>query len=427
MSHKQSFQCPSDLSDDNIIDHYQKIAQNERNIFMKKLHTFFTKDKYFPNSEIETHEREIKIYQEFKYFEKTHRDWFYYHLEDGFPTFYSILGVNKHVDMKRLDENYIFKRQNSYLPLEIIEEAYKTIKKVELRKNYNRFLKMLQNYYPLLEEEEKIEINKKHSEWQYFERAKTMLSLIVERHQNWEVLYLIGLNLFTIAKLTPEFNYSDIITLHKKYLKSRAKYAKIQVLITKLFLNPFVFKEYKIFLSLFPLNFLDDEKNRVIAKLQRHWSKFNFTINDFGEVLLSDESLREKLVNYQSIIIKNNNWIEYLPPHKNTFYNILNIDINNLNSINEMESNIKSSEFRELLFKKYKIAEKTSETNLAYSVLKNPQTRTDYDWLLKNNLIFMKFLFLIQIEYLDSMYLNKIIKEQQNIEDILIQDKFLRF
>ena len=125
--------------------------------------------------------------------------------------------------------------------------------------------------------------------------------------------------------------------------------------------------------------------------------------------------------------MNNNIWLDYLPPNKNSFYRILNIDINNLNSINEMESNTKNSEFRELLFKKYKIVEKTSETNLAYSVLKNPQTRKEYDWLLENNLILMKILFLLQIEYLDSRFLNKIIKKQNTIEEILIQKNFLRY
>ncbi len=428
MNFKQKSLSFPDLSDDQMISdyNYEEIAKIERETFMKKLHTFFLRDKYWPKINMETNERKIKIYQELKHFEKSHRDWVYSHLDYGCPTFYSILAVDINVDMMRLHENYLFKQQNSCIPSDIIEEAYKTIKKIELRKKYNRFLKMFRNYYTLLDEDERSELDKKHSEWQYNERAKTMLSLILERQKNWEVLYLIGLNLYSISKIEPNYRFSDVVSLYKKYLKSRAKHSKIQVLITKLFLNPFVFKEYKVFLSIYTSIFFDDRKDQYITKLQKYWHKFNFTINDFSDILLSNEPLREKLTTYQSIISRNYNWLEYLPPHNKTLYEVLNIDIMNSNYSNSVESTTRNSQFRDLLFKKYKIVQKTSETNLAYSILKNPQTRTDYDWMLKNNLVLMKILFLLQLEDLDPKYLDQIIKGKKSIEDILIQYQFLR-
>jgi len=400
---------------------YKKIAQIERNILKKKINLYFSNDIYWPRRDTKNRIREIKIYQELRYFEKSYRNWLDFHLENGIPTFYSILGVNFNVNIKLLKQIYEFKQENSFIPIDIIEEAYKTIKKAEIRAKYNRFLKMFRNYYNSLDEEERLELDAKHSEWQYYEKKKTILSLILERHKNWKILYLIGINLFSISKIKSDYKTQDILELYEKYSKDTSKIGKILAYVTQTFLNSFVYQEYRIFLSIFPSIFLDQEKNLVAKKLQKHWQKMNFTINDFRDILLSKEPLMERINKYNSILSKNNDWLNYLPPHKKTLYQVLDIDIVNLNSSDLMELKDNNLQFRDLLFKKYKNARKSPKTNLAYTTLKNPQRRANYDWMFKNNLVLMKILFLLQIEDLGNEHLKQILKGEQCIQDLLIQ------
>lgn len=405
----------------NTDNDYKKIAQIEKEVFKKKFNIYFSDDKYWPKRDTKKRIREIKIYQELKHFERSYQNWLDFHLENGFPTFYSVLGANFNVNMNRLHEIYKFKKENSYIPIDIIEEAYKTIKKTEIRSKYNRFLKMFRNYYNSLDEEERSELDVKHSEWQYYEKKKIIMSLILERHKNWEILYLIGINLFSISKIKSNCKMQDIIALCEKSFKDTTKRGKILAYITQTFLNSFVYQEYRTFLSIFPSFFLKKEKNLVAIKLQKHWQKINFTINDFRDILLSEEPLMDKINTYKSILSTNNDWLNYLPPHKKTLYQVLDIDIVNLNSNDSLELKNINSQFRDLLFKKYKNAQKSPETNLAYTTLKNPQIRANYDWMLKNNLVLMKIFFLLQIKDLGNEYLEQILKGNRCIEDILIQ------
>lgn len=406
---------------------YKKIAYSERSSFKKRLNLYYSNDKYWPKKNRKMQIRELKVYQELRYFGKSHKDWLYYHLEYGCPTFFSILGVDLNVNMNRLKEIYQFKCENSYIPVYIIEEAYKTIKNVQLRSKYIRFIKLFRHYYNLLEEEEKTELDDKHSDWLYYEKKKIILSLILERHKNWDLLYVIGINLFSITNIKHSYKMKDIFALYKKYLKDTSEKSKILAFITKKFLNSFVYQEYRTFLSIFPTFFLKKKKNRVAEKLQKHWLIMNFKLTDFRNILLSEERLMEKIDAHHSILSKNINWIDYLPPNKKTLYQVLDIDIKSFNSNIKIESENINSQFRDLLFKKYKCAQKSPEINLAYTILRNPQMRADYDWMLKNNLVLMKILFLLQIDNLNHKSLNQMIKGKQNIKDFLIPTDLLRY
>ena len=415
------------VGSEKIIDQFnfdsQKISQIERDAFKKELQGYFFTDKYWPKINTQMRIREIKVYKQLKNFERSQRDWVYFHLDCGYPTFYSILGVDFNVNKTQLQKIYKFKCDKSYFPLEIIEEAYKTIKNLEIRSKYNQFIRTFRDFYNILSEEERSELDKKHSEWQSNEKKKIILSLILERHKNWEILYLIGMNLFSISKIKSNFKMQDILSLYEKYSKSRAKMAKILACVTQTFLNSFVYQEYYTFLSLIASFLLNSERSMVINKLQKHWQKFNFTFNDFRDILLSQEPVMEKIKTYESILFKNCSWLKYLPPHKETLYCFLDLDINALNlqeSIKESNDN-NNSEFRDLLFKKYKIAQKTPETNLAYTILKNPALRADYDWMLKNNLLLMKILLLLRFKEIDSIKRKQILNGSLQIEDMLIQ------
>jgi len=407
---------------------YKKITHFERNGFKKKLNLYYSNDKYWPKRNRKMQIRELKVYQELRYFEKSYKDWLYYHLEYGCPTFFSILGTDLNVNMKRLKEIYQFKRENSYIPKYIIEEAYKTIKNVQLRSKYNRFIKMFSNYYNLLEEEERTELDNKHSDWLYYEKKKIILSLILERHKNWELLYVTGINLFSITNIKHSYKMEDIIALYKKYLKDTSEKNKILAFITKKFLNSFVYQEYRTFLSIFPTFFLKKKKNQVSMKLQNHWLKMNFKLTDFCDILLSEEPLMEKIEKHRSILSKNYNWIEYIPPNKKTLYQVLDIDNKNLDlsSKENIETKNKDLQIRDLLFKKFKSAQKSPETNLAYTTLRNSQIRSDYNWMLKYNLVLMKILFLLQIDKLNHKSLNQMVKGKRNIEDLLRPSDLLK-
>jgi len=390
--------------------------------FLNDFKCYYSKDTYWPkNNKITERVREIKIYQEYQYFAKSYRQWLYHHLECGYPTFYSILGVDFNANAIQLQKNYEYKIKNSYFSIDVIEEAYQTIKNSELRKKYNRFLKMFQNYYRTIDENERLELNKKHTEWQFYERNKILLSLILDRHKNWELLYFMGINLFSIVKITLDCTKLELQELYNKYLKARSIQGKIRISITQIFLDYLVYKEYKAFLSKFPDLFLNPNKKYVIKKLQQNWKKFNFTLNDFQNFFLLDDPLMPKINNLVKILSKNINWLKHLPPHERTLYHVLDINVPSLYSNDSTEIIKGETKFRAILYEKYKVAKKTSETNLAYSVLKNPLLRANYDWMLKNYVILKKMQFLLQIYTLSRKEIIQLFKANSNIENLINQ------
>ncbi len=293
---------------------YKNIAQIGRNAFKKRVSILISKDRYWPKINSNMHIREVKLYQELRYFERSYRNWLYIHLGEGYPTFYTILGVSSTVDRDKLQNVYQFKRENSYFNVEIVEEAYRTIKNSKNRSKYNRFLKMFRYYYNMLEEEKRLNLDRKHHEWQLHENKKIILSLILERHKNWGVIYQMGINLFYISKIKANNKMRDIFKLYKNHLMDTSKHGQVLVAVCQLFLNSFVYQEYRTFLSNYASYFLNHNECLVIDKLQRHWKKFQFTINDFYELFLNKDPLTEKIITYQSILSSNNDWLCYLPP-----------------------------------------------------------------------------------------------------------------
>ena len=76
------------------------------------------------------------------------------------------------------------------------------------------------------------------------------------------------------------------------------------------------------------------------------------------------------------------------PPASN-FYQILGI--NTPPALSDTSSSDQANPpFRDVLFDSFKVAPKSPDVSLAYTVLRNPQLKSQYDWMIENNMVMMK-------------------------------------
>jgi len=90
--------------------------------------------------------------------------------------------------------------------------------------------------------------------------------------------------------------------------------------------------------------------------------------------------IKKNMDRWYEITERNYDWHGYLPPDKETFYDILRVDKNKIDLMN-----LDKKEFESMLRDKYRNMERTPKVNLAYSVLKNINLRQDYNWMLENH------------------------------------------
>jgi hypothetical protein len=106
---------------------------------------------------------------------------------------------------------------------------------------------------------------------------------------------------------------------------------------------------------------------------------------------LSEPDVIEKYMQRRiEVLSSNQDWKQYLPPHKETFLSVLGLDAGSLRA--------DKKEVERAIREKYRQLEKTPQVNLAYSVLKNTSQREDYLWLLENHEMLDTLVSLLSVE-----------------------------
>ncbi|MDI6730005.1 MAG: hypothetical protein QMD06_00470 [Candidatus Altarchaeum sp.] len=91
------------------------------------------------------------------------------------------------------------------------------------------------------------------------------------------------------------------------------------------------------------------------------------------------DNIHKRINKWKVLTQRYSEWTNYLPPKKETFYHILGIRKDDADRFPDKD------DVRDFLRDKYQSINKTHEVNFAYTFLRKPDVREDYDWMLLNN------------------------------------------
>jgi len=308
------------------------------------------------------------LIREVDLFEQQHPEWIE-HLYDGLPTYYGVLSVIKNASPDMVKEAYDQKKRYSVYPEDVIDEAYTVLINSELRARYNKLLQLFEKISRGFTSKEKSEIKKDHENWLKREREGVKRIYIGLKHPEWISLTGMGAPTFyEILGVDKNVSQEDIIEAYecKRQIQGQESTLELVEEIYSVLSNKQLRGEYD-----FVLNSFEDIPENVLNEIRKRQKSMKQKIDDEG--ILS----HIKLHKWNKIIGKHHDWKKYLPPHKETFYDVLGVDASRLpTDIRDIEKEIRD---------RYRDMEKTPLVNLAYSVLKNSNLREEYNWMLKNH------------------------------------------
>lgn len=291
---------------------------------------------------------------------------------EGIPTYYCVLGVHRGVTREEVKLVYQNKKGPSIYPPEVICEALLVISTPSLQKEYDEFLTVAEQFTKCMPPFEKNELIRIHSE--NINDAKKLDKLVQSQviYAEYWYLYTEGMpDLYEVAGLAKDSDIEAIIT---NCLQDSELSRKIYSLLTDS-----VFREqYDIMLGLIASKMGPDE----LLSLETKRELWRFIGPDMaGKIILAALTnpgfLDEYFTRSDAIQNTNQDWKDYLPPSKVTFFSVLGLEAGSL-PVDKKEAEI-------IIRNKYRELERTPVVNLAYSVLKNQSLREDYLWLFEND------------------------------------------
>nr|MDO8116835.1 hypothetical protein [Candidatus Sigynarchaeota archaeon] len=357
---------------------------------MPEISRYFMEDIYFPKSIAMTRGKINQTFTRFKRAMSARKKWAQFHVHEALPTFYSILCVAPNaVDVARMEEVRKFKLGCSYMPPDVIDEAFRTLKNPYERVEYYRFLMLFQEaFIDLFNESEKAEILQTHADILSQEKRQIACGIVMQRHPNWRFLFDVGINLFAIARIKKSHDVNAVMRLRNKYSKDPSDRGQLLASICNNFSKPEVLTEYKVFLSIYPEVFIKGDLRKPIMALQNNYINKAFDSID-RTLILGNQPIKPRMEKWLKIHDSHADWNQFLPPNTATFYSVLGLDITaSDHEINGAESKMgdEDDRFRSLLLDKFKNLPKSADVNQAYSVLKDPEKRGFYDWMLVHHL-----------------------------------------
>lgn len=308
------------------------------------------------------------LFREFDLFEQQYPIWVD-HLYSGLPTYYGILCVTKNASLDMIKEAYDKKKRYSSYPEDIIDDAFNVLRNPELRMKYDKLLQLFERMSQGLIHKKKKEIREEHEKWLKEEERCMKGIYMVVNYPDWIGLLCAGAPTFyEILGVDRDASQDDIKSVYESEgrIQNRASTLELLEEVYKVLSNQQLRREYDLMLNSF-----DDIPEDVLKKIREKQKFSKQKIDD--EMIL----LHIKLHRWEKIMHKHPDWREYLPPNKETFYDVLQINIGKLpTDTKDIEKEIRD---------KYRDIEKSSVTNLAYSVLKNSNLREEYNWMLKNH------------------------------------------
>jgi curved DNA-binding protein CbpA len=354
------------------MSNHKKKSQNSRLPDVKK-EIPIEDDPYWKVSGIHMDAHRVGRYiNKFERYEEKHPEWTDELLE-GTPTFYCVLGVPRGAGKDDVKKAYDKKSEfSSYSPL-IIDEALDVLSDQKLQKEYDDLLFVFEQMTKIMPPMEKNELIKIHSHRVEVEKKFVRMGYLMGRYKNYLEFYINGMpDLYEIAGLDPN---SSIEIIEKE--KDRKVDSELNKKIFDILGNPTAREEYDFVIN-FTQKFGDRTENEKRIGRKKRWAGFDKKL--FETIVLKALFEGDQMDRFKrriaTIINSNRDWLQFLPPNKETFFSILGIDKKSLPE--------DKKELEKVIREKYRILEKTPKVNLAYSVLKNASQRDDYLYLMQN-------------------------------------------
>ncbi len=311
-----------------------------------------------------------RFLDKFERFEEKHPEWTD-ELLGGAPTFYCVLGVPKGTGKDEVKKAYDSKLTFSSYPQYILDKALDVLSDPKLQKEYDELLFVFEQMTKCMPPREKNEMIRIHSLRINAEKEFVRMRLLLPRYKTYIDFYINGMpDLYEIAGLD---HNSSIEEIKKPCDSGSDLYKKIFEILG----NTTSREEYD-FVMRFILKFGDSSEIEKRMNRKKRWEGLDKNLFEktvlFG--LCNSEDMEKFKVRLFEILKSNQDWLQYLPPNKETFFSTLGIDKNSLPD--------DKKEIEKVIREKYRTLEKTPKINLAYSVLKNASQREDYLYLMQN-------------------------------------------
>jgi curved DNA-binding protein CbpA len=334
----------------------------------------------------------------FEQFDEEHPLWTE-ELLDGTPTFYCILGVSRNATKDEIQKAFEEKLKFSSYSKDVIKEAFEVLNDLKLQKEYDELLFIFEQMTKCMSHMEKSELIENHNANISIENEFVRMGCIQPQYEQFLSLHLFGApDLYEMVGLNKKSSFEEI--------KSQCETGS--ELIKKIYTilgNPAKREEYD-FMMYFIQKYGERSKHEQRKKRMITW--INMDRNLFEKIMVnaldrSDDAEKLKRRMFE-ILTNNQDWQQYLPPNKETFFSILCLDKSSLSC--------DKKEIEKIIREKYRYLEKTPKVNLAYSVLKNESQRSDYLQLIEN------------IELLNAY--KKIFSDEEDEEMDIVSSKIAR-
>jgi curved DNA-binding protein CbpA len=358
-----------------------------------------------------------RFLNKFERFEEQHPEWTD-ELLGGAPTFYCVLGVPKGSGIDEVKKAYDQKSAFSSFHQDIIDEALDVLSDPKLQKEYDELLFVFEQMTKCMPPWEKNEMIRIHSLRINAEKEFVRMRPLLPRYKTYMDFYINGMpDLYEIAGLEHD---SSIEEIKKRCDSGSDLYKKILEILG----NTTSREEYD-FVMRFMLKFGGSEiENRM--KRKKRWEGLDKNLFEktilFG--LCNSEEMEKFKARLYDILKSNQDWLQYLPPNKETFFSTLGIEKNSLPE--------DKKEIEKVIREKYRTLEKTPKINFAYTVLKNASQREDYLYLMQNidilnatQKIFLDEEPMVQPEKMRKGKKNKSPKQTKSYEQKTLDDLFM--
>ena len=309
-------------------------------------------------------------------------------LMEGTPTLYCVLGVTKGASEEEIENAYERKMKLSSYENEVIMEAFEVLSDPELQKEYDKLLLVFRQITKCLPPVNKVELIENHSANIQTEKEYSRMNQLFTTYKGFIELFPYGIpDLYDVIGLTKR---STIKQIKRKCRSGSKLFNKIYTILG----NHSSREDYD-FINYFFIKYINEGIFESRDHYKEKWDNMDSDLYEkmIFNALTDPDEIKQSIRRFSEIMNQNQDWKQYLPPNKKTFFSILGLDHSMLSG--------DKKEIEKVIREKYRFLEKTPQVNLAYSMLKNASQREDYLWIIENSEILKVYgdLFLSAIDH----------------------------